>query len=63
MISSLTDRLYDPEVSEDMDERFRYESDFDRRLFEEFIQKTGIYNFIYFLYLLNITLVTFLSLC
>ncbi|XP_061294894.1 centrosome and spindle pole-associated protein 1 isoform X9 [Bos javanicus] len=23
---------YDPEVSEDMDERFRYESDFDRRL-------------------------------
>lgn len=49
---------YDPEVSEDMDERFRYESDFDRRLLRVYTKNRYLLHF-YFLYLLNIILVTF----
>lgn len=50
---------YDPEVSEDMDERFRYESDFDRRLLRVYTKNRYLQLHFYFLYLLNITLVTF----
>ena len=50
---------YDPEVSEDMDERFRYESDFDRRLLRVYTKDRYLQLHFYFLYLLNITLVTF----
>uniref|UniRef100_A0AAA9TSH5 Centrosome and spindle pole associated protein 1 n=1 Tax=Bos taurus TaxID=9913 RepID=A0AAA9TSH5_BOVIN len=32
---------YDPEVSEDMDERFRYESDFDRRLLRVYTKNSA----------------------
>jgi hypothetical protein len=49
----------DPEVSEEMDERFRYESDFDRRLLRVYTNDRYLQLHFYFLYLLNIAVVTF----
>lgn len=49
----------DPEVSEEMDERFRYESDFDRRLLRVYTNDRYLQLHFYLLYLLNIILVTF----
>lgn len=48
----------DPEVGEEMDERFRYESDFDRRLLRVYTNDRYLQLHFYFLYLLNIALVT-----
>uniref|UniRef100_A0A452UG42 Centrosome and spindle pole associated protein 1 n=1 Tax=Ursus maritimus TaxID=29073 RepID=A0A452UG42_URSMA len=44
----------DPEVSEEMDERFRYESDFDRRLLRVYTNDRYLQLHFYFHYLLNI---------
>lgn len=40
----------DPEVSEEMDERFRYESDFDRRLLRVYTNDRYLQLHFYFLY-------------
>lgn len=48
----------DPEVSEEMDERFRYESDFDRRLLRVYTNDRYLQLHFYFLSLLSIN-VTF----
>lgn len=42
----------DPEVSEEMDERFRYESDFDRRLLRVYTNDRYLQLHFYFLYLI-----------
>lgn len=49
----------DPEGSEEMDERFRYESDFDRRLLRVYTNDRYLQLHFYFLYLLDITVITF----
>lgn len=41
----------DPEVSEEMDERFRYESDFDRRPLRVYTNNRYLQLHFYFLYL------------
>lgn len=48
----------DPEVSEEMDERFRYESDFDRRPLRVYTSDRYLQLHFYFLYLLSIIVVT-----
>lgn len=49
----------DPEVSEEMDERFRYESDYDRRPLRVYTSDRYLQLHFYFLYLLSIIIVTF----
>lgn len=44
----------DPEVSEEMDERFRYESDYDRRPLRVYTNDRYLQLHFYFLYLLII---------
>ncbi|KAF6099026.1 centrosome and spindle pole associated protein 1 [Phyllostomus discolor] len=53
----------DPEVSEEMDERFRYESDYDRRPLRVYTSDRYLQLHFYFLYLLSIIVVTFYQLC
>lgn len=49
----------DPEVSEEMDERFRYESDFDRRPLRVYTNDRYLQLHFSFLFFLNITAATF----